>query len=87
MEVKRDKQNTKTIEFIKEFIKTQDTWKKINPDMQWKKQDETTIKGEKKVKKKIKKAQQRFKYYHNKRQKPHTIRMEDWMRVNKKKFL
>jgi hypothetical protein len=33
VKIKRDKQNIKTIEFVKKFIKTQDIWKKINPNM------------------------------------------------------
>jgi hypothetical protein len=53
VKVEGDKQNTKITELVKEFIKTQDIWKKINPDMEWKKWDETTIKEEKEVKKKI----------------------------------
>jgi hypothetical protein len=57
VKVEEDKQNTRTTELVKEFINTQDIWKKINPDMKWKKQDETTTKEEKKVKKKIRKAQ------------------------------
>jgi hypothetical protein len=86
VKVEGDKQNTKTMKFVKEFIKIHDIWKKINPDMKWKKQDETTTKEEKEVKKKIEEAQQRFKYYHDKKQRPHIIRMEDWYESIKRSF-
>jgi hypothetical protein len=86
VKVKGDKQNMKAMEFVEEFIKTQDIWKKINLDMEWKKQDETTTKEEREVKKRIGKAQQQFKHYHDKKWRPHTIRTGDWVQVSKKKF-
>jgi hypothetical protein len=62
-----NKQNTKATEFIEKFFKSHDIWEKINLNMEWKQQDETTTKEERKVKKKIGQAQQWFKHYHDKK--------------------
>jgi hypothetical protein len=41
--------------------------------------NKTTTKEERKVKKKIREVQQRFKHYHDKKQRPYTIKMKDWI--------
>jgi Integrase zinc binding domain len=78
--------NTKAMELINEVLRSQALWKYTNSKMKWKERDNTTIKEEKEVRRKIKESQQRFKLYYDKKHRPHNIKTNDWVRVSKKGF-
>jgi hypothetical protein len=58
----------------------------MDSKMEWRERDNTITKEEKEVRWKIKKSQQRFKLYYDKKCRPHNIKTNDWVRVSKKGF-
>jgi hypothetical protein len=86
LEVDWTHSNQKAVEIIDEILRTQALWKVVNPQIAWKGRDESTTRQEREVKTRIKKAQNKFKKYYDIKRRPHNIRKEDWVRVNKKDF-